>query len=206
MSLQRLVVDRQAEASARRAARRGPSSALEVEQAGVVARRRPARKSCDQAGVDVGAVEQRHAAAPYGSMPRSSQMRRKMMRSMVCCTAKLSSRWLRGAGCAGRCCGPAASRQRLDLGAGRRRRPRRCRACRLWPSAYLSNEPLRTASREKTPAISSQRVGVLGRRSGRGCGRWRPCRALSRLDAAVVDGELLEVGQDATGAAWRDQA
>src|SRR6266700_3800480 len=84
-------------------------------------------------------------------MPRPSQMRRKMMRSMMRCTAKLSSRWL------------SFGLRKARLRASSARQPsmvlRNSSSTSAVPrlallaSANLSNAPLRTASRENTPAI-----------------------------------------------------
>ena len=63
--------------------------APKVEQAGVVAVVGLAEELGTARGRCLAPSAQRRAAAPYGSMPRSSQMRRKMMRSMVRCTAKV---------------------------------------------------------------------------------------------------------------------
>ena len=63
----------------------------EMEQAGVVALVGLAEQRQQVAGRPP-CRRWRCAARPSASMPRSSQMRRKMMRSMVSCTAQFSSR------------------------------------------------------------------------------------------------------------------
>ncbi len=127
-------------------------------------------------------------------MPRSSQMRRKMIRSIVCCTAKFSSR-LSMPGCAAQ-----GLRQEvapaLDLGQERR--------VDLGGAALAPlclSIPVQGAVEDrvgaKTPAISSQRSAYWSK-AGTSPGQWTAL-ALVRLDPAVVDRELFEVGQDAEG-------
>jgi predicted CoA-binding protein len=92
----------------------------------------------------------------YGSIPRSSQILRKMIRLIVSVTAALSSRWVR-------------SGFRIAMFRARRSRQdsislRKASSTPAVPffrrldSAYRSKEPLRTASLAKIVAISSQRA------------------------------------------------
>ena len=118
------------------------------------------------------------------------------MRSMVCWTAQLTSRPRRVGLRRTRLCA-SSSRQR-SISARNSSSTSAVPRLPAFASANLSSAPCHTAALAKTPAISSQRVGVLpvvqqedAPRGGlvRGCG----------LGSAVVDGELLEIGEDGEG-------
>src|SRR3990167_3291278 len=92
---------------------------------------------------------------PYFSMPRSSQMRRKTMQSMVRWTVKFKSYWVKS--------GFRSARLRAIMSRQDSISFRKASSTDAVPfltlldSAYLSKDPFRTASRENISNISSQR-------------------------------------------------
>ena len=127
-------------------------------------------------------------------MPRSSQIRRKTMRSMVRCTAKFRSRCDRSGFRRARF---RARSVRHDSISSRNAASTSAVPFLIFLQATnFSSEPRRMASGENSPTSSSQRsrysrVPEVDDPGG------RRLVGLLRPDAAVVDGELLEIGQDA---------
>jgi len=130
---------------------------FEMEEAGVVAGVRLLEK-LGEAGIDAVAVGEGAEAVVVFDATVFAHMRRKMMRSMIRWTAKLSSRWeslwFRRARLRAR------SERQVSM-VLRNSSSTSAVPLALMEAANLSKEPLRTASREKMPAIRPA-PGVVG--------------------------------------------